>query len=174
MDNFENSSLETKSLEKNSKVSKKIFVLVLLVVLLAGLFFWLNRQKKNKEKPNQNTQQQIKSPYPEGTKVANELEQYPKGFPIFIVLEKTPIAQSSSVVLPNGRQKMSVLFISQKPVGEVFTEYEKVFKKYKWQILASENTPEVAVLMADNGEGLLSLTISKAGSNTQLKFVYEK
>lgn len=140
-------------------INKIVIIVVVLVLILTGFYFIFNRQKN--------------LPYPRGTKIEN-FKDFPEGFPKEVVLEKRPLQAANAVKYPDGKQDITVAYISEKPLVELLRQYAEILKRNNWTVKANRIMKGSGAILASKDAGELTITIAPVSDGTMVTFSYKK
>lgn len=143
-------------------MSKKILVIVLVIIFAAIVFFSLTRKKQDQNTEQSNTQNNQQNESQNKTQLnfvdPEKLpEKFPADFPIEAGAEILQNYNNDSAESFQSTRR----FVSKKNMQQNYDFYTKYLKDNAWEILASQNKTEVKSIFAMKGGTSVSATFSK-------------
>ncbi|HEY4505258.1 MAG TPA: hypothetical protein VJG67_01005 [Candidatus Paceibacterota bacterium] len=154
----------------NSHSKLKYLFIVLVVLVLIGVVYVLQMTKK----PEAPYEVSTPSVYPLGTTVSL-YRNVPPGFPEEVLLEDERLSYSGSIDFEQGKSRsMSVSYISNKSMKDVFDLYTSSLPKLGWNVNVEVGSEKVVVIRAVKGIQSVLISISPLDNNLMVTFQYEK
>lgn len=151
----------------SSMNKRNITILFLVVLVLGGLYFVFTKYEKKPYK--------IVTPdnYEAGTTVSL-YKNIPPTFPTNIILEGKTLNYAGTVQGPDGKQKISVSYISNKSLEELSAMYSPSLEKVGWQISNKSESRLSISILAKKGENKLIVTAGQVKpGEVMVTFQYE-
>jgi hypothetical protein len=152
-------------MENNSKL--KLYVFVGLFIIIIGVIYltYLSSKPKVVFTPDN---------YPVGT-VISLYERVPPMFPREIILEDKELKYSGVVAKPDGKEQITVSYVSDKEAEDLVYLYNNTLKKEGWDVRVKDLRHSNYLLTSTKAEDTVMLTISlNRESKPLLTFQYEK
>jgi len=154
----------------NSHSKLKYIFIVLVVLVLIGVVYVLQMTKK----PEVPYEVSTPAGYPLGTTVSL-YKNVPPGFPEEVLLENEKLNYSGSVDFEQGKSRsMSVSYLSNKSMKDVFDLYTSSLPKLEWNVNVEVGSEKVVVIRAVKGIQSVLITVSPLDNNIMVTFQYEK